>query len=366
MFRCRGIARRAVIGSAALLAILPGGELSLVKPAAGQQSQPITRSPNRDRPAPPRTAPSRAPVWLDNVIAWTDQLHFHGWRIQRHVDSNECRLLDENDEAQATGTFDACRTTLERIKREKRLAPMSGKAVVLLHGLAAPRWSMKSLASYLRKHGGYQTFVVEYASLRSTIDDAAFGLANIIKDLEGIEEIHLVGHSMGNIVIRRYLAGDDSAKNRWRPDHRIGRVVMISPPNHGSITATQLSDTSVFKTVFGASGVQLGKNWKDLESRLATPTGEFGIIAGGYGNRFGLSLLVPGDDDGRISVEETRLAGASDFLVVGAVHEFIVFDRRVFDYSLRFLKSGYFVSAKDRQPIPKHAAAADRLETRKR
>jgi triacylglycerol lipase len=235
---------------------------------------------------------------------------------------------------------------------------MSGKAVVLVHGLAAPRWSMKSMASYLRKHGGYQTFVVEYASLRSTIDDAAFGLANVINNLEGVEEVHLIGHSMGNIVIRRYLAGEDTRQNRWRPDRRIGRVVMISPPNHGSITATQLSDTSVFKTVFGASGVQLGKDWKDLEPRLATPAGEFGIIAGGYGNRVGISFLVPGDDDGRISVDEARLSGASDFLVVGAVHEFIIFDRRVYEYSHRFLKSGYFVSAEKRQPIPKPMSSA--------
>ena len=365
MDRFSGIARRALLGSAILLAVFIGGGLFLAERAAGQERQPIGGSPKATPQTPPRpAAPSRAPEWLENVVAWTDLLHFHGWRIQRHVDSNQCRLLDENDDSQATGTFDACRDSLERIKREKRLAPMSGKAVVLLHGLAAPRWSMKPMAAHFRKHGGFQTFVIEYASLRSTIDDAAFGLANVINGLEGVEEIHLVGHSMGNIVIRRYLAGDDSPANRWRVDRRIGRVVMISPPNHGSITATQLSDTSVFKTVFGAAGVQLGKEWKDLEPRLATP-GEFGIIAGGYGTRFGLNPLVPGDDDGRISVEEARLAGASDFLVVRAVHELIIFDSRVYEYSTRFLKSGYFVSLKDRKPIPT-AMVADRPEVRKR
>jgi pimeloyl-ACP methyl ester carboxylesterase len=356
MGRCWGITRRAVIGSAIWLAIvLAGGELFFIERADGQERQSVDRPPPLDRRFPPRPS-NRAPLWLDNAIAWTDQLHFHGWRIQRHVDSGEFRLLDENDAAQLTGTLDACRATLERIKREKRLPPMRGKAVVLLHGLAAPRWSMKPLASYLRKHGGYQTFVVEYASLRSKIDDAAFGLANIVKHLEGIEEIHLVGHSMGNIVIRRYLAGNDSPEHGWRPDRRIGRTLMIAPPNHGSIAATQLSDTSVFKTVFGASGLQMGKNWKELEPRLATPAGEFGIIAGGYGNRLGLNPLVPGDDDGRISVEETRLSGASDFLVVRAVHELIIFDSRVFEYSQRFLKSGHFVSHEKRQPIPKRVA----------
>ena len=100
-----------------------------------------------------------------------------------------------------------------------------------------------------------------------------------------------------------------------------------------------------------AAGVQLGKNWKELEPRLETPSGEFGIISGGYNNALGLNPLVPGDDDGRISVDETRLSGAADFLVLGAVHEFIIFDPRVFDSTLRFLTSGYFLSAEKRQPI---------------
>jgi hypothetical protein len=106
--------------------------------------------------------------------------------------------------------------------------------------------------------------------------------------------------------------------------------------------------------------VQLGKNWKDLEPRLATPPGEFGIIAGGYGNSLGLNPLVPGDDDGRISVEETRLGGASDFLVVKAVHELIVFDRSVFEYTQRFLASGHFVSADKKQAIEKESVAQGR------
>ena len=93
---------------------------------------------------------------------------------------------------------------------------------------------------------------------------------------------------MGNIVIRRYWAGDQTSSQGWRPDPRIARIVMIAPPNHGSSTATRLSDNYIFKTLFGESGRQLGVNWKDLESRLATPDVEFGIIAGGCGNQIGL------------------------------------------------------------------------------
>lgn len=341
------------------IVVLTGGVFFAAPGVMAQQRFGLGVLPTRQRPAASEEDKSAGPAWLDSAIAWTDQLHFRGYRIQRHVRSNKFRLLDEEDAEQAAGTYDECRAALERIKREKQLQPMRGKAVVLLHGLAAPRWSMKPLAAHLQKNGGYETFVVEYSSLRSSIDDAAVGLASIIKNLDGIEEIHLVGHSMGNIVIRRYLAGDDSPKIGWKPDRRIGRVVMIAPPNHGSITATQLSDTATFKTIFGASGVQLGKKWKDLEGRLATPKGEFGIIAGGYGNPIGLNPLVPGDDDGRIGVDEARLDGASDFLIVAAVHEFIIFDPRVMEYTDRFLASGYFVAADKKQAIARQPVAKE-------
>jgi len=290
---------------------------------------------------------------LDSVLSWTDQYFFRTWRIQQHVESNQCRLLDENGRRHALGTFEECLAKLEWIKREQKLAPMRGKGVVLLHGLGAPCWSMYLLGRHLQKHGGYEMFAVDYASTRSSIDYQARSLASVIKSLEGIEEVNLVGHSMGNIVIRRYLAGDKTPSHEWCPDPRIARIVMIAPPNHGSSTATRLSDNLLFKAVFGESGRQLGVDWADLETRLATPEVEFGIIAGGFGSGRGLDPFMPGDNDGRITVETTRLAGASDFVVVPALHELIANDPRVFDYTLRFLTAGYFVSPQQKRGIPR-------------
>ena len=126
---------------------------------------------------------------------------------------------------------------------------------------------------------------------------------------------------------------------------------MIAPPNHGSIAATRLSDSTAFQVVFGESGRQLGDRWKELEKRLATPRVEFGIIAGGIGNNIGLNPLLPGDDDGRITVETTRLAGAADFRVVSSLHELIAHDPRVLDFTLRFLEEGHFVSPEEATPL---------------
>ena len=262
----------------------------------------------------------------------------------------------------AQGSFGDCLAKLEEIKREKRLEPMQGKAVILLHGLGAPAWSMKLLGNHLNKVGGYEIFNMEYASTRCSIDEHAQSLASVVRSLAEIDELNLVGHSMGNIVIRRYLAGQTGSPDGWTPDPRIHRIVMIAPPNHGSSTATEWADKGLFKAVFGRAGQQLGAEWAELETRLATPTVEFGIIAGGKGNDEGFSQGLPGDDDGRIELTTTRLAGASDFIVVPMFHELIANDPRVFDYTANFLQSGAFVSPDRRQPVTEQGQRSPRAD----
>ena len=100
----------------------------------------------------------------------------------------------------------------------------------------------------------------------------------------------------------------------------------------------------------GAVGQQLGRDWDKLEKKLATPHCQFGIIAGGKGTE-GFNPLLPGNDDGVVRVEETRLAGARDFAVAPVVHMFLKDDATVQEYTLRFLQKGHFISEEKRQPI---------------
>ena len=288
---------------------------------------------------------------LGGTQLWSDQHFFHDWHIQRRAGSDRCRLLDSLDWQHACGTFDECLAKLEEIRQARNLKPMRGKAVVLVHGLAAPGCWMDVLGTYLRTQGKYKVFNVEYASTRECMADHARSLANVIRSLEGIDQIDLVGYSMGNVVIRRYLAGYKSRSGGWQADPRIHRIVMIAPPNHGSITAKRLSWNCLFKAVMGTPAVQLGADWEELVDHLATPSGEFGIIAGGTGTSLGFCVELPGDDDGRISVSSTRLAGATDFTVVPTVHELIAHDPRVLGRTLRFLQKGYFISPERKQPI---------------
>lgn len=292
---------------------------------------------------------------------WADEFFFHQWRIQRNVLTGHCRLLDEGDFRHESGTFRECRSRLEGIRREQNLPPMQGKAVIVVHGLFRSRSSMEKLCRHLRQQGGYTVFNVGYPSTQRDVGSHARALDQIIENLSGIEEINFVAHSMGNIVVRHYLAdhtrdsspsGSPPSTIVRRPDPRIRRFVMLGPPNHGSLAAVALSENAVFKILAGEAGQELGAEWAKLEDRLATPACEFGIVAGGREDRWGYNPLVPGDDDGTVSVASTRLAGARDFVVVPVLHSFLVTDKRALEYTLRFLREGHFSATGERRPVP--------------
>jgi pimeloyl-ACP methyl ester carboxylesterase len=295
---------------------------------------------------------------------WADELFFHKWRIQRNVYSGHYRLLDEQDRRHASGTFEQCRDVLNDIKLKDHLPPMKGKAVIVLHGLFRSRDSMDSLCNYLAKYGEYEVFNVTYPSTRDDIGEHARSLSRIIDNLDGIEEINFVGHSMGNIVIRHYLGdvhkqeaqkdrSSDTAHISQGKRPKFNRFVMLAPPNHEAQMATVFADNIIFKTVSGQSGQQLGRHWKDLENNLATPDFEFAIIAGGKNNDKGYNPLLVGDNDGTISVDIAKLSGARDFTVLPIMHTFIMNDAGVKELTLRFLQHGYFFSDEQRHPLDK-------------
>ncbi len=292
---------------------------------------------------------------------WADELHFHQWRIQRNVFTENCRLLDGRNLRYASGSYDECLAALEQIKQDRHLPPMKGKAVVVLHGLGRSRASMDSLCRYLHDKGGYEIVNVEYPSTRCDMAQHARTLRHLINNLHGIEEINFVGHSMGNIVIRHYLgdlARQDPTKqsaNAAAADRharmRFGRFAMLAPPNQGALLAETFADNVLFKEIAGDAGQELGRDWPELEKRLATPDFQFGIIAGGKGNDKGYNPILVGDNDGVISVETAKLAGAHDFARLPTLHSFIMDNPKVQQYVLSFLQHGYFISAAERHPL---------------
>jgi pimeloyl-ACP methyl ester carboxylesterase len=290
---------------------------------------------------------------------WTDELVYHDWRIQRHADEGHYRLIDGDEVRHAWGTFEECRAKFEAIQREQKLPPLEGRVVLVLHGLGRTRISNEDMVEYLRANSKFTVLSVGYASTQADLATHARSLARVIEHLgPKVEEINFVAHSLGNIVIRHYLADQTDAANGRRPDPRIKRIVMVGAPNNGARLAQIFGQNSFYDRILGQSGRAIARQWNDLHKHLATPQTEFGIIAGGERNESGYNPLLPGDDDFIVSVDETKLPGARDFIVVNGLHALLMNNPEVQQAALRFVEHGYFVSEEGRQPLPTVSAAA--------
>ncbi len=284
---------------------------------------------------------------------WADELFFHDWHIQRNVFTGHYRLLDGYNLRHAWGTFDECRTKLTEIRERRNLPPMQGRAVIVLHGLFRSPAAMYKLCRYLAEEGKYTVFNVSYPTTRGSVGDHARSLDSIIDNLDGINEINFVGHSLGNLVVRHYLADHTQPDAGVQPDKRIKRMVMLGPPNQGAELAEALDRVGLFHVVAGSAGTQLAHDWEQLDARLAIPAFEFGILAGGRGSDKGFNPWLTGDDDLVVSVADTKLPGAADFAVLPVLHSFMMNDPAVMQQTLNFLQQGHFTTAEARKPIPR-------------
>lgn len=270
---------------------------------------------------------------------WGDVQFFHDWRIQQNVFTGHYRLLDGRDRRHASGSLEECRDKLAAIRKSKKLPAMKGRAVVLLHGIFRSSESLRWLGQQLGND--HLTISMDYPSTQISIPEAAEYLHSVVENLEGIEQIDFVTHSMGGLVVRAYLAKHS--------DPRIRRMVMIAPPNHGAEMADLLKRNWVYRGLFGPAGRQLCKT--GLITELPTPEFEFAVIAGARGTPTGWNMLIPGDDDGTVTVESTRLPGAADFATAKSLHTFLVVEPAVVDMTRRFLDEGRLLADVDPQPI---------------
>jgi len=288
---------------------------------------------------------------LGGMQFWTDVRHFSGWRIQQNSETGHFRLIDPSAIRFAFGDCQQCDATLSKIATDEMIRPLRGRIVILLHGLMRTNASMAPLGEYLKETGDFEIVNFQYASTRKRVEDHAKALGQVIDSLgSDVTEINFVGHSLGNIVVRRYL-GDRAAAHQ-PVDPRIKRMVMLGPPNQGSRMARLLRSSFTFKVIAGASGAELSNSWQQLEPTLATPEFEFAIIAGGQAGQGKLNnLLLTGKDDFTVSVEETKLSGARDFQIRPLIHTTMMKDKSVFQDTHRFFENGYFESESARRPL---------------
>lgn len=216
-------------------------------------------------------------------------------------------------------------------------ASSAQEVVFLLHGLGSVPLSMWYLEDHLEE-AGYTVRNLGYPSTHLPVGEAADLVRREVDRAEAASRVHFVAHSLGSIVVRKML------------EHEIpnlGRMVMIAPPNGGSLTAQRLQDLDIFRWIFGPAGQQLAADNREFFQSLPIPPCEFGIIAGGKGDGEGFNLGLPGDDDGTVRVEETLLPGAADFLLLRDTHTLILFDPETSRQAVHFLKEGRFEKPKE-------------------
>ncbi|HEU5395677.1 MAG TPA: alpha/beta hydrolase, partial [Verrucomicrobiae bacterium] len=190
--------------------------------------------------------------------------------------------------------------------------------VILLHGLCRTSRSMIRMERALEK-AGYQVRNVNYPSRSATVEklaDSVVGRAVADSRDDGATRIDFVAHSLGAILVRSYLAR--------HPLPELGRVVMLGPPNQGSEIVDRLGGWSLFQAINGVAGGELGTDIPSEPSRLGPANYPVGIIAGDRSINWINSCLIPGPDDGKVSVQRAKLAGMTDFLVVHTAHPFLM------------------------------------------
>jgi len=193
-----------------------------------------------------------------------------------------------------------------------------------------------SLHAHWLAQRGYRTLRFGYPSVRRTLAENAESLRRCVA-ATGASDIHLVGHSLGGLLILEMLGQAEAP--------RVQRVVLLGTPCLGSHCAQRLAAVKGMPALLGRSIMQWLARPSDAAARRPT-TVAVGVIAGT--RSVGLGRIVPElpqPNDGVVTLAETRLPNASDFLALPLAHSQLLASRSCALQIASFLDSGRFQHA---------------------
>ena len=202
-----------------------------------------------------------------------------------------------------------------------------GETIVLVHGQGRTRLSMVVLGKRFRSVG-YQTLNFPYNQAIDSLDEISDQLIEFIRKKGKTSNYHLIGHSLGNVIIR------DAFRKEY-PDG-LSKIVMLAPPNQPAHLAKLLKKNPIYRMFTGDSGQKLSE--EEFYRNLPVPTVPFGVIAGDKGQR--LTFNEP--NDAVVTVESTKLYGMADWIILDHGHTFIMDSKDTFEQCQHFLEQGSF------------------------
>lgn len=239
--------------------------------------------------------------------------------------------------------FPACTSLQLGIAQESSLrrysantAQAKNESVILLHGLSRTSQSMQKMA-FAMADEGYAVCSINYPSRFFSVEILAvnYVLPRIKQCIKGNpKKLNFITHSLGGIVIRQ-LDSELKAFNT-------GRLVMLSPPNQGSEAVDKLSRAWGFQQMAGPAGNELGTSADSLPQTLPSPSMPFAVIAARHSNS-AMSFLIPGDDDGKVSLARMQLPEMLDFVIVNSTHSFMMKNPDTINHVINFLKTEAFI-----------------------
>jgi pimeloyl-ACP methyl ester carboxylesterase len=206
-----------------------------------------------------------------------------------------------------------------------------GEEVVYVHGLWMSGGESLLLRRRLAREFGMEVHPFRYAAAGWSMGEITARLQRFVRDLSATR-LHFVGHSLGGLVIYRFL--------EHYPEQPPGRVVFLGTPSVASRAAVQASHIRLVASLMGRPVADELLRPRDRRWRGSR---ELGIIAGTQPLGVGQILAKFDEDcDGTIAVSETQLPGATDHITLPVSHLGMLVSARVARETGSFLQEGRF------------------------